>query len=44
MPNFTKADIVSSPTEFLNYYLTGLHFGASNIETTGSTTGYYQLS
>ncbi len=43
MVNFTQADIVSTPTAFLNYYLTGLHFGASNINTV-STTGYYQLS
>jgi len=43
MSNFTKADIVLKPTEFLNYYLTGLHFGATNIQTM-ATTGYYQLS
>ena len=43
MSNFTKADIILKPTEFLNYYLTGLHFGASNIQSE-STTGYYKLS
>ena len=43
MSNFTKADIVLKPTEFLNYYLTGLHFGATNIKTE-PTTGYYNLS
>ena len=44
MSNFVKADIVSNPTVFLNYYLTGLRFGASNIITASSSTGYYQLS
>ena len=43
MVNFTKADILLNPTAFLNYYLTGLNFGATNIKTE-STTGYYQLS
>jgi uncharacterized protein (TIGR02145 family) len=39
MVNFTKADIVSTPSAFLNYYLTGLHFGASNISLFSALPG-----
>ena len=46
MTNFTKADIILNPTDSLNYYLSGLQFGATNIVTTNasSSNGTYQLS